>query len=54
LYQVTSNVYQIKGVPLDWQDLIAIVVAVLLPFLPVLLYEISLNEIIPDLLKLLL
>lgn len=54
LYQLTANVYQIKGVPLDWQDLIAIIVAVLLPFLPVLLYEIPLDEIIPDLLKLLL
>ena len=54
LYQLVSNVYQIKSVPLDLQDLIAVVVAVLLPFLPVLLYEIPLNVIIPDLVKLLL
>jgi hypothetical protein len=38
LYQVVSNVYQIKSVPLDLQDLVAIIVAVLLPFVPVLLY----------------
>jgi hypothetical protein len=54
LYQLVSNVYQIKSVPLDLQDLIAVIVAVLLPFLPVLLYEIPLNVIIPDLMKLLL
>jgi hypothetical protein len=54
LYQVVSNVYQIKSVPLDLQDLIAVIVAVLLPFLPVLLYEIPLNVIVPDLMKLLL
>ena len=54
LYQVVSNVYQIKNVPLDLQDLIAVVVAVLLPFLPILLFEIPLNVILPDLVKLLL
>lgn len=54
LYQVVSNVYQIKSVPLDLQDLVAVVVAVLLPFVPVLLYEIPLNVIVPDLMKLLL
>jgi hypothetical protein len=54
LYQLVSNVYQIKSVPLDLQDLIAVVVAVLLPFVPVLLYEIPLNIILPDLVKLLL
>lgn len=54
LNQVVSNVYQIKSVPLDLQDLIAVVVAVLLPFVPVLLYEIPLNVILPDLMKLLL
>ena len=36
------------------QDLVAVVVAVLLPFVPVLLYEIPLNVIVPDLMKLLL
>jgi hypothetical protein len=54
LYQVVSNVYQIKSVPLDLQDLVAVIVAVLLPFVPVLLYEIPLNVIVPDLMKLLL
>jgi len=54
LYQVVSNVYQIKSVPLDLQDLVAVVIAVLLPFVPVLLYEIPLNVILPDLVKLLL
>jgi hypothetical protein len=54
LYQLVSNVYQIKSVPLDLQDLIAVIVAVLLPFVPVLLYEIPLNVIVPDLMKLLL
>ena len=29
-----SNVYQIKSIPLDLKDLIAVVVAALLPFLP--------------------
>jgi hypothetical protein len=53
LYQLVSNVYQIKSVPLDLQDLVAVVVAVLLPFVPVLLYEIPLNVILPDLVKLL-
>jgi hypothetical protein len=54
LYQVVSNVYRIKSVPLDLQDLVAVVIAVLLPFVPVLLYEIPLNVILPDLVKLLL
>lgn len=54
LNQIVSNVYQIKTVPLDLQDLIAVIVAVLLPFVPVLLYEIPLNIIVPDLMKLLL
>lgn len=54
LYQVVSNVYQIKSVPLDLQDLVAVIIAVLLPFVPVLLYEIPLNVILPDIVKLLL
>ena len=54
LYQVVSNVYQIKTVPLDLQDLVAVIVAALLPFVPVLLYEIPLNVILPDIVKLLL
>ena len=54
LYQVVSNVYQIKSVPVDLQDLVAVIIAVLLPFVPVLLYEIPLNVILPDVMKLLL
>ncbi len=54
LYQVVSNVYQIKSAPLDLQDLVAVIIAVLLPFVPVLLYEIPLNVILPDIVKLLL
>jgi hypothetical protein len=49
-----SNVYQIKTAPLDLQDLVAVIIAVLLPFVPVLLYEIPLNVILPDIVKLLL
>ena len=37
LYQVVSNVYQMKPFPIDTQDLIALIVATLLPFLPALL-----------------
>jgi hypothetical protein len=54
LYQVVSIVYQIKTAPLDLQDLVAVIIAVLLPFVPVLLYEIPLNVILPDIVKLLL
>jgi hypothetical protein len=41
-----------KTVPIDLQHLIAVVIAVLLPFLPVLLFEVPLNVILPDLVKL--
>ena len=40
LYQVVSNVYQMKAFPIDTQDLIALIVVTLLPFLPALLFEI--------------
>ena len=51
LYQVVSNVYQMKAFPIDTQDLIALIVVTLLPFLPALLFEIPLNEILSDLVK---
>jgi hypothetical protein len=51
LYQVVSNVYQMKAFPVDTQDLIALVVVTLLPFLPALLFEIPLDEILSDLVK---
>jgi hypothetical protein len=51
LYQVVSNVYQMKAFPIDTQDLIALIVMTLLPFLPALLFEIPVNEILSDLVK---
>jgi hypothetical protein len=51
LYQVVSNVYQMKPFPIATQDLIALIVVTLLPFLPALLFEIPLNEILVDLIK---
>lgn len=53
LYQILANVCQIKNLPLDLQDLIVVIVAVLLPFVPILLFEMPLNVILPDLVKLL-
>ena len=52
LYQVVSNVYQMKPFPIATQDLIALIVVTLLPFLPALLFEIPLEEILSDLVKL--
>jgi hypothetical protein len=52
LYQVVSNVYQMKPFPIDTQDLIALIVVSLLPFLPALLLEMPLDEILSDLMKL--
>ena len=40
-----------KTFPIDTQDLIALVVMTLLPFLPALLFEIPLDEILSDLVK---
>ena len=54
LYQTVSNVYQVKSLPVDLQDLIALLISTLLPFLPVLLFEMPLDVILPDLVKLLL
>jgi hypothetical protein len=52
LYQLVSNVYQMKPFPIATQDLIALIVFTLLPFLPALLFEIPLKEILSDLVKL--
>ncbi|HSE88996.1 MAG TPA: hypothetical protein VLJ79_22460 [Candidatus Binatia bacterium] len=52
LYQLVSNVYQMKPFPIATQDLIALIVVTLLPFLPALLFEIPLDEILSDLVKL--
>jgi hypothetical protein len=51
LYQLVSNVYQMKPFPIATQDLIALIVVTLLPFLPALLFEIPINEILVDLIK---
>jgi hypothetical protein len=51
LNQVVSNVYQMKPFPINNQDLIALIVVTLLPFLPALLFEIPLDEILSDLVK---
>lgn len=51
LYQVVSNVYQMKTFPIDTQDLIALIVVTLLPFLPALLFAIPLDEILSDLVR---
>jgi hypothetical protein len=52
LYQLVSNVYQMKPFPIATQDLIALIVVTLLPFLPALLFEIPLDQILSDLVKL--
>ena len=52
LYQLVTNVYQMKPFPIATQDLIALIVVTLLPFLPALLFEIPLDEILSDLVKL--
>ena len=51
LYQVVSNVYQMKPFPIDTQDLIVLIVVTLLPFLPALLFEIPFNKILADLIE---
>lgn len=40
-----------KTFPIHTHDLIALIVATLLPFLPALLFEIPVNEILADLMK---
>jgi hypothetical protein len=52
LYQVVSNVYQMKPFPINTQDLTALIVMSLLPFLPALLLEMPLDKILSDLMKL--
>jgi hypothetical protein len=51
LNQVVSNVYQMKPFPINNQDLVALIVVTLLPFLPALLFEIPLDEILSDLVE---
>jgi hypothetical protein len=53
LFQIVSNAYEIKGIPLRLVFLVPLVVAALLPFVPVVLMVMPLKEIIKDLAKLL-
>jgi len=54
LYQVVANVYDMSTVPLDLKDLIPLVAASLLPFVPVALMAVPLNVILQGLVNLLL
>ena len=45
LYQVVSNVYAIRPVPVDLKDLIPLVVAMLIPFVPVVLLAVPTDVI---------
>ena len=45
LYSIVANVHAIRFVPVDLKDLIAIAVAMLLPFVPVVLLAFPLDEI---------
>jgi hypothetical protein len=51
LFQIVANAYEIKGIPLRLVFLVPLVVAALLPFVPVLLMVMPLKEIIKDLAK---
>jgi hypothetical protein len=53
LYQVVANVYEMKYLPFDLKNLGMLVATMLLPFVPVVLMIIPLEEIIKDLVKLL-
>jgi hypothetical protein len=54
LYQVVANVYEVKPLPFGWRDLISLLVAGLLPFVPVALMAVPLKDIVGALTKLLL
>ena len=53
LYGVASNVQQLKLLPFDLGDLYPLAVAVLLPYLPILLTKMPLKEILSTLAKVL-
>jgi hypothetical protein len=53
LYQVVSNVYSMRLVPIDITSVALLVLAAILPFLPVLLLAASLNVLLKNLLNLL-
>jgi hypothetical protein len=54
LYQIVSNVYEMRFVPLDLTSVIALIVATLLPFLPVVLMTVPLDVVLSRLANLLL
>jgi hypothetical protein len=54
LYAIVANVYEVKDVPYSWKDLANLVVAALLPFVPVALMAAPLEDILKALAKLLL
>jgi uncharacterized membrane protein len=54
LYQIVSNVREMKEVPVDLIQLRSLIIAVLLPFLPVALAAVPLRKILETVVKLLL
>ena len=54
LYQVAANVYEMGFLPFEPKDLSPLVVATLLPFIPVALISVPLNVLVQELTKLLL
>jgi len=53
LYQIVSNVYGMWSIPIDFRDVIMLIVATLLPFIPVLFIVLPFDVILEDLTKLL-
>jgi len=54
LYQVVGNVYEVKDIPFGLRDLIPVVVAALIPFIPVVLMTVPLTQILQTVKSLLL
>ena len=54
LYQVVGNVYEVADIPFGFKDLTPVVVAALLPFIPVLLMTVPLSQILQTVKSLLL
>jgi hypothetical protein len=54
LYAVVANVYEMKDVPYSWRNLANLVLAALMPFVPVALMAVPLKDILEALAKLLL
>ncbi len=53
LYQIVSNVYGMWAVPVDYRNLILLIVATLLPFLPVIFFALPIDVILGEIAKLL-